>query len=306
MLGKAAANQEAVRVTPKHPAPQPTISKILFAVDFSSCSRHAAWFVRRFTQRYGARLWIVHAVIPRAFVHTDAAVRRADRRMAQFLESELLRDLSYEVVIRPGELWAVLSEILMEHAVDLIIAGTHGRSWWLGKIILGSAAELIVRNASCPVLTVGPQVDHHEDGYAIPRIVFPTDLECASDRALCRAIAVANEQNAQLIFLHVLHRRGLPVDYPDEEDIDDERYTDAMTRMKLFIPSSADFPRDPMVVIESGVPADCIVQVARDRGADLIAMSVRRVATATRSHIPWSTAYRIIASATCPVLTVGT
>jgi nucleotide-binding universal stress UspA family protein len=215
-----------------------------------------------------------------------------------------LRDLSPQVVVRPGYLCGVLSETVTEHGIDLLVAGVHGRSW-LGKIMLGSAAEMIFRNVSCPVLTVGPHADGHTGGSGILRILFPTDLEHVPDRALSWTIAMANEHNAQVVFLHVLHRRGLPVDYPDEEDIDDERYVDAMTLMNKSIPSAADFRRDPEMVIESGVPSDCVVRVARNTGADLIAMSVRRVATATRVHIPWSTAYRIIAHATCPVLTVG-
>jgi hypothetical protein len=69
----------------------------------------------------------------------------------------------------------------------------------------------------------------------ILRIIFPTDLEHVSALSLSLSLslarALANEHNAQVIFLHVLHLRGLPVDYPDEEDIDDERCVDAIDRM---------------------------------------------------------------------------
>ena len=36
---------------------------------------------------------------------------------------------------------------------DLIVMGTHGRTG-LGRLLMGSVAEQVVRNASCPVLTV--------------------------------------------------------------------------------------------------------------------------------------------------------
>lgn len=39
------------------------------------------------------------------------------------------------------------------HGVDLIVMGTHGRVGRL-HVLLGSVAEGVVRNASCPVLTV--------------------------------------------------------------------------------------------------------------------------------------------------------
>jgi nucleotide-binding universal stress UspA family protein len=45
-----------------------------------------------------------------------------------------------------------------EHAIDLIVMGTHGRGP-LGHFILGSVAERVVRLAPCPVLTM-----HHGEG----------------------------------------------------------------------------------------------------------------------------------------------
>jgi nucleotide-binding universal stress UspA family protein len=43
-----------------------------------------------------------------------------------------------------------------ENKVDLIIMGTHSRKG-LDRVIFGSTAERVVRNAKCPTLTVG----HH-------------------------------------------------------------------------------------------------------------------------------------------------
>ena len=39
-----------------------------------------------------------------------------------------------------------------EH-VDLIVMGSHGRGW-LGRILMGSVAEHVLRHANCPVLIV--------------------------------------------------------------------------------------------------------------------------------------------------------
>ncbi len=40
-----------------------------------------------------------------------------------------------------------------DHAIDLIVIATHGRTG-LGHVLLGSVAERIVREAPCPVLTI--------------------------------------------------------------------------------------------------------------------------------------------------------
>jgi nucleotide-binding universal stress UspA family protein len=44
-----------------------------------------------------------------------------------------------------------------EHAIDLIVMGTHGREGVM-RVVLGSVAETVVRRALCPVLTV-----HHPE-----------------------------------------------------------------------------------------------------------------------------------------------
>ena len=40
-----------------------------------------------------------------------------------------------------------------DHEVDLVIMGTHGRGA-VGRLLMGSVAERVVRTAPCPVLTV--------------------------------------------------------------------------------------------------------------------------------------------------------
>jgi nucleotide-binding universal stress UspA family protein len=44
-----------------------------------------------------------------------------------------------------------------EHA-DMIVMGTQGRTG-LDRLLLGSVAERVIRHASCPVLTVRPNLE---------------------------------------------------------------------------------------------------------------------------------------------------
>ncbi len=286
-------------------APRPIISRILFAVDFAPCAEHAAPYVRAFATRYGAQLWLAHAVIPGAaldavLIQSENAVADAEQHMARFLESEPWRDLRYRVIVRPGELWPTLSNIIQQEGIDLVVAGTQGRNW-LARMMLGSGAEEIVRHASCPVLTISPHVPR-EASDALLRIVFPLALEHDPHSAIAYALALANDNKAQVLFLHVVHRSARSLDDPDEAEIDDEQYGQAMARITELIPAREEFRRDPEIIIEAGVPADTILEVAKRTSADLILMPVRRV---TGAHAPWSTAYRVLAHAPCPVLTVG-
>jgi nucleotide-binding universal stress UspA family protein len=58
----------------------------------------------------------------------------------------------------------------------------------------------------------------------------------------------------------------------------------------------------PEIVIECGPASDCIVNAAIKRDADLIVLGARPADGTT--HLPFSTVHRVVAHATCPVLTV--
>jgi nucleotide-binding universal stress UspA family protein len=285
-----------------------SVQRILFAVDFSEASQHVAPAVRNLVTLYGADLLVAHVVEPStpphgALNHSDGARELAQQHMDRFMASEAMRGLSFQTMLRTGELCPVLSDVVERNGIDLVVAGIHGRGW-LGKLVLGSSAEMLVRHAPCPVMTVGPAVPKAWEGQFL-RILFPTDTRGIPAHALPYAVRLANEHNAQIVFTHVLHRDDMPLDYPDEEPIDDERYARAMYWMSHnLIAPAGDFRRQPELMVESGVAADRIVEVARQVGADVIVMPVRRSRAHGRPHAPWSTAYRILAHADCPVITV--
>ena len=52
-------------------------------------------------------------------------------------------------------------EFANSNDVDLIVIGTHGRSG-LGRVLMGSVAEAVVRKAKCPVLAIKPRSDAEE------------------------------------------------------------------------------------------------------------------------------------------------
>ncbi len=283
-----------------------SIQRVLFTVDLSPASEHVASHVRNLIAVYGAQLWVAHVVepfTPANAGHPHGGLELAQQHLDRFAASEAMRGLSFDRVLRAGDLCAVLSEVVQEYGIDLIVAGTHGRGW-LGRLMLGSSAERIVRHATCPVLTVGPHVPAGADGRLL-RILFPTDTHGASEHALPYARRLANEHNAQIVFVHILHREAMPLDYPDEEPIDDERYVQAMNWMERNLaPRETEFRRQPELMVESGVAADAIVEVAKKVGADVILMPVRRSNAHGLLHATWSTAYRVLAHAECPVITV--
>jgi len=67
---------------------------------------------------------------------------------------------SYEIVVVTGDPAASIIVAAQEHAADLIVMATHGRTG-LSHFFLGSVAERVVRESSVPVMTVRAPAQKH-------------------------------------------------------------------------------------------------------------------------------------------------
>jgi nucleotide-binding universal stress UspA family protein len=137
------------------------IRAILVAADFSGCSEDAFRVARALAHDHGARLIVLHVATPPPLVtpgELQRALQRADGYRAELegrLRSVYAADSHVEVEYRvqDGDPATEILGVAREARCDLIAMGTHGRTG-LGRLLMGSVAEQVVRKASCPVLTV--------------------------------------------------------------------------------------------------------------------------------------------------------
>jgi nucleotide-binding universal stress UspA family protein len=137
------------------------VRTILFPSDYSECSRTAFAIAQALARDYHARLLVLHVATPPPLV-TYRELQRAleqpngyRRELADMLRSLHPADAAagVEYRVEDGEPAAEIMRVAEEVRCDLIVMGTHGRTG-LGRMLLGSVAEQVVRNAVCPVLTV--------------------------------------------------------------------------------------------------------------------------------------------------------
>src|ERR1700688_1028253 len=186
------------------------LKNILFATDFSSAANAAAPFAMQLAKNYGAKVYGLHVSLFDDYTSAapEAWAMMAEAREKQAQESarqlnEQLAGIEHEVLLSEGNIWEVVSEVIKQKEIDLIVLGTRGRTG-LGKALLGSVAEQILRQAPCPVLTVGPHVNLWSDEYAKMReILYATDLEADFPIAAPYAVSLAQENQAQLALLSV-------------------------------------------------------------------------------------------------------
>lgn len=284
-------------------SPRLSFSNVLFPTDFSSASEAALPYVKALARYYGAKIFVAHAVTPTPPVFIpmepvpldlDAEWRDSQKLLTQFLNRDPLRGTASSGVLERGDLWNVLEDVVQRHSIDLIVLGTHGKHG-LKKLVLGSRAEQIFRQASCPVLTIGPRVPASED-VAFKRILFATDFSAGSLRALPYALSLAEENQARLILLHVIPL--VPLQHQESVA------ASAQDRLEDLVPPEASNWCRPECVVRFEFPAEGILTLAESQDADLIVMGVHKGAPAASAHLPWAIAYEVVCHAHCPVLTV--
>jgi nucleotide-binding universal stress UspA family protein len=135
------------------------IKTILHPTDFSDLADQAFRLACALARDYGAKLLLLHvrpAPIAPSGVMTMEPEPPDPREFARAqLDRMLPEGLSVpcERHLRVGNEAEEIARLADEAACDLIVMGTHGRTG-LGRMLMGSVAEKVVRQAPCPVLTI--------------------------------------------------------------------------------------------------------------------------------------------------------
>lgn len=134
-------------------------SKILFPTDFSTLGQAALEMATSLARDRGAKLVIVHVEEPpMAYGGGELyyGIAEPDREeLHRMLTAVVPTDPSvgYEHSLMIGSPATAIVHLAEQEHVDMIVMPTHGRTG-IGRLLMGSVAEEVVRNAKCPVLTV--------------------------------------------------------------------------------------------------------------------------------------------------------
>ncbi len=267
-------------------------SHILCPVDFSDVSAAALQYAAIFSSACGARVTVLHTYafeVPPYFTPGQAeaikaqyvgAAAEARTALQQFSANAGLNDADFRVV-EADPASAILDSVRTLNA-GLIVMGTHGRGG-LDRVMMGSVAERVLRNAGIPLLTVRETKTPSQLG----SILCPVNDSSTSRIAFRLAARVAACFGAQLTVLHV-HEDGSKREVQDLcAWIDDGPRPDCSIQE----------------LIRHGNPAQEILNVATAMDADLVVIGAEH-RNFFSSTVLGSTTVRIVRHAACPVLTV--
>ncbi len=321
------------------------IQTILHPTDFSGCADDAFRLACSLARDHGARLILVHvqeAIVPVAGEAGPApldlaAERETLRKRLNALRAEDPR-IALERCLLAGAAADAIISLAEERPCDLIVMGTHGRTG-LGRVLVGSVAEGVLRKAPCPVLTVkrpvagqvtaaAPSAESRPSctvptppGGAPPRacgtpspvregramtgiktILHPTDFSEHAGRAFRLACSLARDHGARLILLHVQPTLAVVggVDGPVAIPVPEDQSA-LLERLNNLRPGDDAFAVEHSLRV--GDAAEEIVRLAEEAGCDLIVMGTHG-RTGLRRLLMGSVAEDVLRAAPCPVLTV--
>jgi nucleotide-binding universal stress UspA family protein len=162
---------------------------VLAAVQFDDTGELALREACRIAaQHTSTELHLVHAAVPSfASEHEGestaivAQLARAPHKLREYVDRICAgTNLKLIAHIRSGSAHEIILEVAADLTADVIVLGTHQRSG-LGKLVLGSVAERVLREAHCPVLIALPK------SYAAQSpSIDPPCPDCSSVRAAAK------------------------------------------------------------------------------------------------------------------------
>jgi universal stress protein A len=150
----------------------PPVTSILVPTDFSPASKRALRYACNLAKACSASLDVIH-VLENPFTRAAFSemygplqgdvLEELERRTRAELQAQLTLEerakYSAVFILRAGvPAHEILDYLNEQRAIDLVVMATAGRGG-IGRLMMGSVADKIVRAAPCPVLTVHPKED---------------------------------------------------------------------------------------------------------------------------------------------------
>jgi nucleotide-binding universal stress UspA family protein len=190
--------------------------QILVPLDGSRFSEQAVTQAFRLAQYSKGTVHLVRVLVPVPVISseliavTDERVLADERRAAQqYLEHQASRaplGVLTKCVLLTGAVAGSLSDYIDRAGIGIIVMTTHGRSG-VGRAMLGSVADELVRSVKVPLLLLKPQKGDHgpvvETVYT-RRILIPLDGSPLSEQAIEQAVEVGWLTGARYTLMQVV------------------------------------------------------------------------------------------------------
>jgi nucleotide-binding universal stress UspA family protein len=282
-------------------------STILFASEIPANEKAFAFALAQ-AQEFGAKLILFHAYDTLVVAASETSgIRYYDYASAARAEMEHLEPLAKrvreagvecETIVRPGLAADQVLALLREREIDRIIMGTHSPGP-IGKLLVGSVAEAVLRTAKVPVFTVGPEVvDGSYRNFSLRTILCAVSLHACNRVVVSFAAELAAKHNAQLILQHVIQ--------PQErrEVLANRTIEQLEAELASLVPAEHQGKFATQTIVVPGDPTEELLYQAKAQQADLIVLGAQG-ASAFAAIARQGVVYKVVAHSHCPVMTLS-
>ena len=282
-------------------------STILFASEFPPSVKVFAVALAEAAE-FGADLILFHAYDTLVVAASEtsgiryydyaAAARTEKHHLEPMAQQVKDAGLQCEVVVRPGLAADQILAFAREREIDRIVMGTHSPGP-IGKLLVGSVAEAVLRTAKVPVFIVGPAVvDGSFRNFATRTILCAASLHEASGPVVAFAADLAHEHNARLILQHVIR----PQDRT--EVLASHTLDEIETNLMHLVPQKLRNKIAVQTIVVPGDPTEELLYQSKTQQADLIVLGAQG-ASAFAAITRHGVVYKVLAHSPCPVITMS-
>jgi nucleotide-binding universal stress UspA family protein len=282
-------------------------STILFSTELPANQKAFAFALAQ-AREFGSNLILFHAYDTLVVAASEssgmryydyAAAARTEKRQLEPLAQQA-RDagVTCDVVVRPGLPADQILAFAHERQIDRIVMGTHSPGP-IGKLLVGSVAEAVLRTAKLPVYIVGPNVvDGAYRNYATRTILCAASMHEASKIVVAFGAELALQHNARLILQHVIK--------PQEKSAVLARKTldEIENELLMLVPTNLRQKIALQTIVVPGDPTEELLYQSNAQQADLIVLGAQG-ASAFAAVTRHGVVYKVLAHSHCPVLTLS-
>jgi len=227
-----------------------------------------------------------------------AAARAEIKHLEPLAERARQSGIRCEVVVRPGLAADQILGYLRERPIDRIVMGTHSPGP-IGKILVGSVAEAVLRTANVPVFIIGPEVvDGAYRNFSTRTILSAVSLIESSFVVATFAAELAAEHNARLVLQHVIR----PQDRV--EVLTGHTIEEIESDLLCLVPTELRDHISIQTIVVPGDPTEELLYQSRAQQADLIVLGAHG-ASAFAAIARHGVVYKVLAHSHCPVITLS-
>jgi nucleotide-binding universal stress UspA family protein len=282
-------------------------STILFASEIPANEKAFSYALAQAAE-FGAELILFHAydtlVISASektgvrYYDYAAAARGEMKQLEPLANRARAAGLRCEVVVRPGLAADQVLAYARERDVDRIVMGTHSPGP-IGKILVGSVAEAVLRTAVVPVYIIGPEVsDGDLRDFATKTILCAVSLLDTSVVVATFAAELAAQHHARLVIQHVIRPQ-------ERREVLAGRSIDQIEADLLaLVPEDLQKRIEIQAIVVPGDPTEELLYQSRSQNADLIVLGAHG-ASAFAAITRHGVVYKTVAHSSCPVITLS-